>query len=123
MRPAIFAALAFALGCAPAAWADENSKPVKAADLRPFFAEHELGDGVHYAYQFHADGTFSGTEMGKDVRGKWRFSAREMCWTWIQPPGAEECYVVRKKGAEVSLLKNGMEEWYGTLKPIQSRRP
>jgi hypothetical protein len=85
------------------------------------FAEHEFGDGVHFAYRFRADGTFSGTEMAKDVRGTWRLSGREICWTWMQPRGAEECYAAHKRGSEVSLFRNGSEQWYGTLKPIRSQ--
>ena len=103
--------------------AQENWKAVRASSLHLLFADHEFADGVHFAYRFRADGTFSGTEMAKDVRGKWRVSGREVCWTWIRPPGAEECYVVRKNGAEVSLLRNGSEQWWGTLKPVQSGRP
>ena len=86
------------------------------------FAEHEFADGVHFAYQFRADGTFSGTEMAKDARGTWRLSGREICWTWTRPRGAEECYVARGNGAEISLFRNGFEQWYGTLKPIGSRK-
>jgi hypothetical protein len=105
----------------PPAYGDpgaESWKKVRPTALRELFVEHELGDGVHYAYRFSGDGTFSGTEMAKEVRGKWRVSGREVCWTWIRPPGAEECYVVRKNGAEVSLFRNGTEQWYGTLKPL-----
>jgi hypothetical protein len=122
MKVPLYALFVAALACAPVR-AEENSKSVKASELRRLFADHELGDGVHYAYQFRADGTFSGTEMAKEVSGKWRVSSREVCWTWIRPPGAEECYTVRRKGSEVSLLRNGMEEWYGTLKSIRPGKP
>lgn len=96
----------------------ESWKRVRGSALHDLFAGRELGDGVHYAYRFNADGTFAGTEMAKEVRGKWRVSGREVCWTWIRPPGAEECYSVRKNGGEVSLFRNGVEQWYGTLKPF-----
>jgi hypothetical protein len=97
----------------------ESWKKVGGTALHELFAERELGDGVHYSYRFSGDGTFAGTEMAKDVRGKWRVSGREVCWTWIRPPGAEECYSVRKNGGEVSLFRNGVEQWYGTLKPLR----
>jgi hypothetical protein len=102
------------------ALAAEQGEAVQGHALREMFAEHEFGDGVHFAYRFRADGTFSGTEMAKEVRGTWRLSGGEVCWTWTQPRGAEECYVARKSGPEVSLFRNGFEQWYGTLKPIQS---
>ena len=96
-------------------------KAVDGESLRKLFASHEYGDGVHFAYRFLSNGTFSGTEMGKDVQGTWRMSGSEICWTWKRPPGAEECYVARRNGTEVSLFRNGAEQWYGTLKPITSR--
>jgi hypothetical protein len=117
------AAVAAAIGaaCAVCAAGAEQGRAVEGKALREMFAGHEFGDGVHFAYRFRADGTFSGTEMAKDVRGTWRLSGGEICWTWTQPRGAEECYVARKSGAEVSLFRNGFEQWYGTLKPIRSQ--
>ena len=95
----------------------ENWKVVNGEAARSLFSDKEFGDGVHFAYRFLADGTFSGTEMGKDVRGRWRFTGREMCWKWTRPPGAEECYGVQKADAEIRLMRNGYEAWYGSLKP------
>ena len=47
-----------------AATADEEHwRDVKGAALRSLFKDKEFGDGVHFAYQFKADGTFAGTEM------------------------------------------------------------
>jgi hypothetical protein len=101
-----------------AAQSAENWKPVREATLRSLFVDKEYGDDAHFAYRFRPDGTFSGTEMGRDVRGAWRATGREMCWKWIRPPGAEECYRVERDGAAVRLLKNGSEAWYGTLKTL-----
>jgi len=115
--------MAISAACAVWAIAAEQGKAVEGSALREMFAEHEFGDGVHFAYRFRADGTFSGTEMAKDVRGTWRLSGREICWTWTRPPGAEECYVARQSGAQVGLFRNGFEQWYGTLKPIAARKP
>jgi hypothetical protein len=78
---------------------------------------------VHFAYRFGNDGTFAGTEMGKDVRGKWRVAADEICWTWTRPPGAEECYTVEQDGPALRMLRNGSEAWYGTLKPAKQSMP
>jgi len=118
----VLGAIATAMSAVCAMAADQG-KAVQGEALREMFAEHEFADGVHFAYQFRADGSFSGTEMAKDVRGTWRLSGREICWTWTRPRGAEECYVAHKRGAEISLFRNGFEQWYGTLKPIGSRKP
>lgn len=121
---ALIAALAALMATAPAVGAPPAAswKGVRGKALQKMFADRELGDGVHYAYQFRANGTFTGTEMAKDVRGTWRVTGREICWTWTRPRGAEECYTARRNGSEVSLLRNGSEQWYGTLKPIQAAR-
>jgi hypothetical protein len=50
------------------------------AALRALLFGKELGDDVHFAYRFGNDGTFTGTEIGKDVRRKWRVAADEICW-------------------------------------------
>jgi len=117
----ILAAIATGLStvCALAAG---PGKSVQGEALRQLFAEHEFGDGVHFAYRFRSDGTFSGTEMAKEARGTWRLSGREICWTWTRPRGAEECYLARSNGAEISLFRNGSEQWYGTLKPLGSKK-
>jgi len=101
----------------------EPARPPQAPALEQMFAEHEYGDGVHFAYRFLRNGTFSGTEMGKDVRGKWRLRGKEMCWTWTRQRGAEECYEASRNGAEITLYRDGVERWFGTLKPIVSTRP
>ena len=124
MTRALAAVLSVLAGGSPAFGAPEAAwKTVRGKALHGLFADHELGDGVHYTYRFRADGTFAGTEMAKDVRGTWRVASGEICWTWIRPRGAEECYVARRNGAEVSLLRDGSEQWYGKLKPLRSGRP
>src|SRR2546421_2343178 len=66
-----------------AATADEEHwRDVKGAALRSLFKDREFGDGVHFAYQFNADGTFTGTEMSKRVSGSWQVSKDELCWHW-----------------------------------------
>ena len=92
-------------------------KAVEGARLRSLFLGKELGDDVHYAYTFRADGTFSGTEMAKEVRGTWRVTKTEICWTWTRPRGAEECYQVETAGSDVRLLRKGAIAYFGILKP------
>jgi hypothetical protein len=91
---------------------------VKGDSLAALFQGKELGDGVHFAYQFKRDGTFTGTEMTKEVRGAWRVRGNELCWKWQRPPGAEECYRVQQDGAHVRLAINGSEAWYGKLQTL-----
>jgi hypothetical protein len=123
MKPAARAVAAMiCAACACGAMAAGQGKPVQGNELRTLFAEREFGDGVHFAYRFHADGAFSGTDMGKDVHGTWRRRGAQICWTWTRPPGAEECYVARKNGGEIGLFRDGVEHWYGTLKPLGSAR-
>jgi len=38
-------------------------KIIRGDALRKLFANREFGDGVHFAYRFRAEGTFSGTEI------------------------------------------------------------
>lgn len=94
-------------------------RSVKGPALRELFKDKEFGDGVHFAYQFKADGTFTGTEMARTVSGAWRVRRDEFCWSWLQPPGPRECYDVQQDGAHVRLLINGSEAWYGTLEKLQ----
>ncbi len=94
----------------------EDWRPVKGAPLRALFPGKELGDGAHFSYRFSADGTFAGTEMGNDVRGRWRIHRNQACLATARPRAEEECYDVERQGADVRLLKYGSEAWYSTLK-------
>jgi hypothetical protein len=98
---------------------EEHWRSVTGAALRDLFAGKEFADGVHFAYHFKADGTFTGTEMSKAVSGSWRVRKNEFCWSWLRPPGPHECYEVQHDGAHVRLLINGSEAWYGTLEPLR----
>jgi|SRR6266850_731337 len=96
----------------------EHWRDVKGAALRTLFQDQEFADGVHFAYQFKAGGTFTGTEMSKSVSGSWRVQENEFCWKWLRPPGPEECYAVQQDGPHIRLLINGSEAWYGTLQRL-----
>lgn len=97
-------------------------RSVQGADLQRLFAEQELGDGVHYSYRFRGNGTFTGTEMAKEVRGTWKATVNQLCWTWIKPVGSEECYEVRRNGRDVTLFRDGYEAVSGTLIPIKASK-
>jgi hypothetical protein len=95
---------------------EENWRDVKGADLRALVQDREFGDGVHFAYVFRTDSTFSGMEMSRKERGTWRIVRDEWCWKWTEPAAAEECYRVQRGGAQVRLMRNGSETWRGTLR-------
>src|SRR5712691_13508532 len=56
----------------PVLGAEEHWRSAKGAPLQSLFQDKEFGDGVHFAYDFKAGGTFTGTEMSKQVSGSWR---------------------------------------------------
>ena len=118
MAAAISMLLNVALLTSPlAAMADEEHwRELKGDSVRSLFSDKEFGDGVHFAYLFKADGTFTGTEMAKQVSGSWRVANDELCWHWQRPPGPHECYRGEQDGSHVRLLINGVEAWYGTLR-------
>jgi hypothetical protein len=103
----------------PASAQQEHWRNVKGAGLQDLFKDKEFADGVHFAYQFKADGSFTGTEMAKSVSGSWRVRQDQLCWAWLRPPGPEECYEVEQDGAHVRLLVNRSEAWYGTLEKLR----
>lgn len=115
---ALFAGASCALLPAAAAQ-EERWHDVKGSALQGLFRAKEFGDGVHFAYQFKPDGSFTGTEMSNSVSGSWRVRKDRLCWNWLRPPGPRECYRVQQDGAHVRLLINGSEAWYGTLEPLR----
>src|SRR5438132_13058901 len=117
MKPALPCAL-LTLVASSTAVQKEHGRNVRGAALKTLFQDKEFADGVHFAYQFKAGGTFTGTEMSKRVSGSWRVQGNEFCWKWIRPPGPEECYSVEQDGPHVRLMINGSEAWYGTLQKL-----
>ena len=117
IKMALLCAL-LALVAANSAAEKEHWRSVKGAALQTLFQDKEFGDGVHFAYYLKADGTFTGTEMTKQVSGSWRVKKNEFCWKWQRPPGPEECYQVQQDGVQVRLLVNGSEAWYGRLEKV-----
>ena len=97
----------------------EHWRTVNGVALQSLFKDKEFGDGVHFAYQFKANGTFTGTEMSKPVSGSWQVRDNEFCWKWLRPPGPDECYQVQRDGARVRLMINDSEAWYGTLEALR----
>jgi hypothetical protein len=94
---------------------------VAGPELHRLFEQHELGDGTHYAYRFNRDGSFTGTELTRPVRGTWRTTPHYLCWSWISPAGAEECYEVRHLHNDVRMYRGGRQTNDGTLRPLAVR--
>ena len=92
---------------------------IRGKELQALFADRDLGDGTHYAYQFHRGGHLTGMNMGKAARGTWKVTGQYLCWTWSKRASDEECYEVRQKGHEVRLFLDGYEAFSGTLTPIE----
>ena len=103
------------------AQAETPWRSVRGSDLPPTFVDHELADGVHYAYLFRADGTFSGMSMGKEIHGTWRATGTEFCWTRLKSKQTEECFEIERRGNEVRLLRDGYEVLSARLSPVKSQ--
>lgn len=105
--------------CAVGAAAQDGPwRAVRGKALQELFADQDLGDGVHYAYQFHRDGQLTGMLMGKSEHGTWRGVPSGLCYVWSRRKSEEECYEVRRRGNEVRMLRDGYEALSGTLTPI-----
>ena len=96
-----------------------RSEALWQADLQTIFSDHELADGVHYAYHFRGNGTFAGFAMGKEIHGTWHLVGNEFCWMQSKFTGAEECFEVERRGNQVRFLRDGYEAFSGTLSPIK----
>ena len=101
------------------AQAEVGWRSVRGADLHALFVDHELADGVHYAYQFRRDGTFTGFSMGKAIRGTWRIADDEFCWTQARRAAEEECFDVERSGTSIRLLRDGYEAFSAALTPVK----
>jgi len=87
------------------------------------FVDHEFADGVHYAFQFRGDGTFTGFNMGKEMRGTWRSAGNEFCWTQRKSTGVEECFEVERRGDQIRFVRDGYEAFSGNLSALKAQRP
>ena len=113
-----FLLAAMVVFCTPAQ-GELSWRSVRGADLYALFVDHELADGVHYAYQFRSDGTFTGFNMGKAIRGTWCVAGDEFCWTQSRRAAAEECFDVERSGISVRLLRDRYEVFSAALTPVK----
>ena len=96
---------------------------VRAAELRAMFIDHELADGVHYAYQFRGDGTFAGFNIGREIHGTWRLAGSEFCWMQRKATPPEECFEVERRGSQMRFLRDGYETFSGNLSALKAPQP
>lgn len=115
--------LMFLIYVASAAAQDGPWRAVRGKALQELFADQDLGDGVHYAYQFHRDGQLTGMLMGKSEHGTWKVVSSGLCYVWSRRKSEEECYEVRRRGNEVRMLRDGYEAFSGALTPIPNHPP
>jgi hypothetical protein len=78
-----------------------------------------LGDGFHYSYRFLADGSLSGVEMAKDVRGTWAVEKRLLCLHREKPQKYTECFEVHANGREINMLDGGVLVFRGALTDME----
>ncbi len=107
----------------PHSQADATWRSVRGTELRGMFSDHELADGVHYAYQFRGNGTFTGFNMGKEIHGTWRLAGNEFCWTQRRATQVEQCFEVERRVREIRLLRDGYEAFSGVLSPVKTAAP
>jgi hypothetical protein len=105
------------------AQADVAWKSARGAELQRMLIDHELADGVHYAYQFRGNGTFTGFTMGREVRGIWRLAGNDFCWTQRKSTVGEECFEVEHRGNELRFLRDGYEAFSANLSPLKAQVP
>lgn len=110
--------LALAICAAAVAGSDGQWRPVRGKALQEMFADQDLGDGVHFAYQFHRDGRLDGMNMGRPERGAWKVVSSDLCYAWNRRKSEEECYEVRRRGNEVRMFRDGYEAFSGSLTPL-----
>ena len=116
----LLAVVLFGVGYAQA---DAVWRSVRGADLRSTFVDHELADGVHFAYQFRGDGTFAGFAMGKEIHGTWRLAGNEFCWMQRKFTAVEECFEVERRGSEIRFLRDGYAAFSGNLSALGTQVP
>ena len=113
------------LGMSPLHAAEQQGpwRALRGEALRARLTDRDLGDGVHYAYQFHRGGRLTGMNMGKSSQGTWRVSDSSLCYAWQGTKQKEECYEVEQSGQEIRLLLDGVDVASGQLTPLTPSKP
>jgi len=98
-------------------------KALGSSDMEALFRGKSLGDGFHYSYRFLADGSLSGVEMAKDVKGTWAVENKFFCLHREKPRKFTECFEVHTDGREVNLLDRGGLVFRGKLVDLVPSQP
>ncbi len=125
MRRKCFVAVAL-LFASSVSWASKplpGWKVLDSSDIEALFRGKALGDGFHYSYRFQADGSLSGVEMGKDVRGTWAVEKKLICLHREKPRRFTECFEVHANGREVNMLDRGGLVFRGNLVDLATSLP
>lgn len=99
--------------------ADEQWRAVSGPTLRTLLTGQEFGDGSHHAHRFLANGTFTGTQIGRDIQGQWQITGNQLCTKWTKPRPYDGCYDVERSGRELRMLQRGYSVFNGQLTPIK----
>ena len=94
-------------------------KALDPSEIEATFRGKALGDGFHYNYRFLADGSLSGVEMAKDMRGTWAVEKRHLCLHREKPRRFTECFEVHANGREVNMLDGGVLLFRGNLTDVE----
>ena len=85
----------------------EGFKKLSGAQIRQAFVGKKFSDGIHFSYEYQANGAVQGTGMGKKTTSTWKVAKDQLCVT--DPSFGETCYQVWRKGAAVRLSVEGSE--------------
>jgi hypothetical protein len=102
--PSILLLVVPALAASPQA---EGFQKLTGAQIRQAFAGRKFSDGIHFVYEYQANGAVQGTGMGKKTTSTWKVAKDQLCVT--DHSFGETCYQVWKKGAAVKLSVEGSE--------------
>jgi len=94
-------------------------KALDPSEIEATFGGNALGDGFNYSYRFLIDGSLSGVEMAKDVRGTWAVEKRLLCLHREKPRRFTECFEVHANGREINMLDSGALVFRGALTDME----
>lgn len=123
LRWMLLAAVLLTSPSARAADPNDGWKAVSGASLRSALSNMQLSDGYHYTHRYRSDGTLGGTEMGRELAGRWHVQGKELCTERVKPRAKSECLEVERKGKELRMLQNGYVVLQGQLSRLDKSRP
>ncbi|CAN1569636.1 hypothetical protein C5F52_28470 [Limnohabitans sp. TS-CS-82] len=98
-------------------------KALGSSEIEDLFKGKVLGDGFHYSYRFQTNGSLSGVEMAKDVRGTWAVEKKLLCLHREKPRRFTECFEVHANGRDINMLDRGGLVFRGNLLDLEPSQP